>query len=174
MSFIKNPGRYAGLVYLLISIPGFFALMYVPGKLVVHGDAVATAANIAAHETLFRLGIVCELAGQILFMWVALVLYDLFKQVHPRGAALMFGLIVISIPIALMNELNSLAALLLVRGADFLSIFDQPQREAMAMFFLKLHSYGFDIAGIFWGLWLFPVVCWYTVRASCRAFWGCC
>ena len=157
MSFIKNPGRYAGFVYFLISLPGFFALIYVPGKVIVHGDTAATVSNIAAHETLFRFGIVCELAGQILFIWVALVLYDLLKSVNQRQASLMFGLIVVSIPIALMNELNSLATLLLIRGADFLSIFAQPQREAMAMFFLKLHGYGFDIAGIFWGLWLFPL-----------------
>ena len=69
----------------------------------------------------------------------------------------MFGLIVVSIPIVLANELNAIAALILVRGADFLSIFDKPQREALAMLFLKLHGQAFLIAEIFWGLWLFPL-----------------
>ena len=57
MSSTKNPGRFAGLLYVLFSIPGFFAMVYVPGKLIVHGNAAATANNIAASETLFRLGI---------------------------------------------------------------------------------------------------------------------
>jgi hypothetical protein len=157
MSFIKNPGRFAGLLYVLASIPGAFALIYVPSKLIVHGDATATASNIAAHETLFRLGISCNLISQILFIWVALALYDLLKGVNQRHASLMFGLIVVSIPIALLNELNAIAALNLVRGADFLSIVEKPQRDALAMLFLNLHSRGLDIAAIFWGLWLFPL-----------------
>jgi uncharacterized protein DUF4386 len=157
MSFTKNPGRFAGLLYVLVSIPGVFALIYVPNKLIVHGNATATADNIAASETLFRLGIAAQLVSQILFMWVALALYDLLKGVNRRHAAVMLTLIVVSIPIALLNEVNSIAALILVRGADFLSIFDKAQREALAMLFLNLHSHGLGIAAIFWGLWLFPL-----------------
>ena len=157
MSSAKNPGRFAGLLYVLVSIPGAFALIYVPSKLIVHGNATATANNIAASETLFRAGIVCNLISQILFTWVALALYDLLKGVNRRHASLMLGLIVVSIPIALLNELNSIAALILVRGADFLSVFEKPQRDALAMLFLNLHNEGFGVAAIFWGLWLFPL-----------------
>ena len=152
-----NPGRFAGLLYVLISIPGIFALIYVPGKLIVHGNATATASNIAAHETLFRLGIAANLISQILFMGVALALYDLLKGINRRQAALMLTLIVVPVPIVLLNERNAIAALILVRGADFLSIFEKPQRDSLAMLFLNLHSYGFDITAIFWGLWLFPL-----------------
>src|SRR6266576_2996447 len=42
----RNPGRFAGLLNVLMSIPGFFALIYVPSKLIVHGNATATATNI--------------------------------------------------------------------------------------------------------------------------------
>jgi Domain of unknown function (DUF4386) len=157
MNSNRNPGRFAGLLYVLISIPGIFALIYVPGKLIVDGNATATASNIAAHETLFRLGIAANLVSQILFMWVALALYDLLKEVSRRQAALMLTLIVVPVPIVLLNELNAIAALILVRGADFLSIFEKPQRDSLAMLFLNLHSYGFDITAIFWGLWLFPL-----------------
>jgi hypothetical protein len=66
-------------------------------------------------------------------------------------------LIVVSIPIAFLNELNSFAALVLVRGADFLSVVDKPQRETIAMLFLNLHGRGFVICEMFWGLWLFPL-----------------
>ena len=79
MNFTRNPGRYAGLLYVLMSIIGFFAMGYVPGKLIVRGNAAATANNIAASETLFRLGIAGELIGQAGFIFVALALYDLLK-----------------------------------------------------------------------------------------------
>jgi hypothetical protein len=157
MSSTKNPGRFAGLLYVLASIAGFFAMGYVPGKLIVHGNAVATASNIAASETLFRLGIAGELIGYAGFMFVALALYDLLKGVNRRHASLMVGLIVVSVPIAFVNELNSIAALALVRGADFLSVIEKPQREALAMLFLNLHFHGFVVAEIFSGLWLFPL-----------------
>src|ERR1700730_13175713 len=157
MSSAKNPGRFAGLLYLLTSIVGFFAMAYVPSKLIVHGNAAATASNIAASETLFRLGIAGELIGMAGFIFVALALYDLLKGVNRRHASLMVILIVVSVPIAFLNELNSIAALVLVRGADFLSIFEKPQRDALAMLFLNLHHYGFVVAEIFWGLWLLPL-----------------
>jgi hypothetical protein len=157
MSSAKNPGRFAGLLYIAMSIIGFFAMGYVPDKLIVHGNAAATANNIAASESLFRLGIAGELIGQAGFIFVALALYDLLKGVNRRLASLVVTLIVVSIPIAFLNELNSIAALTLVRGADFLSIFDKPQRDALAMLFLNLHGRGFVVAEIFWGLWLFPL-----------------
>jgi hypothetical protein len=157
MTSIGNPGRSAGLLYLLSSIVGFFAMGYVPDKLIVHGNAAATANNIAAHETLFRFGIAGELIGQAGFIFVALALYGLLKCVNRRHASLMVILIVVSIPIAFVNELNSLAALVLVRGADFLSIFEKPQRDALAMLFLNLHGRGLVVAELFWGLWLFPL-----------------
>jgi Domain of unknown function (DUF4386) len=156
-SLSQNPGRFAGLLYVLTSIVGFFAMAYVPGKLIVHGNAAATANNIAAAATLFRLGIAAELIGMAGFIFVALALYDLLKGVNQRQACLMVILIVVSIPIAFLNALNSIAALVLVRGADFLSTFEKPYREALAMLFLKLHGQGFGVAEIFWGLWLFPL-----------------
>ena len=157
MSLTKNPGRFAGLLCLLGSIPGWFAIEYVPSKLLVHGNATATANNIAAHELLFRFGIAANLICQTLFIFVAFALYDLLKGINQRHAVLMVILLVVSVPIAFLNELNAIAALVLVRGADFLSLFDKPERDALAMLFLNLHRGGIHIAEIFWGLWLFPL-----------------
>jgi len=157
MSLTRNPGRFAGLLYVLTSIVGFFSMGYVPGKLIVHGNATATASNISASEMLFRLGIAGAIVGQAGFIFVALALYDLLKGVSRRQASLMVILIVVSIPIAFVNELNSIAALFLVRGSDFLSVIEKPQRDALAMLFIKLHGQGFVLAEMFWGLWLFPL-----------------
>jgi len=157
MTPTRNPGRFAGLLYVLTSIVGFFGMGYVPDKLIVHGNAAATANNIASSETLFRLGIAGELIGYAGFIFVALALYDLLKGVNRRYASLMVILIVVSVPLAILNELNSIAALVLVKGTPFLSVFEKPQREALAMLFLNLHGRGIGIAEIFWGLWLFPL-----------------
>jgi hypothetical protein len=157
VSSTKNPGRFAGSLYLLASLVGFFAMMYVPSKLIVHGNAAATASNILASETLFRLGIAGELIGQTGFIFVALALYELLKGVNRRQASLMVILLVVQIPIAFLNELNYIAALNLVRGADFLSIVEKPQRDALAMLFLDLHFHGYVVNEIFWGLWLLPL-----------------
>jgi hypothetical protein len=157
MSPTKNPGRFAGFVYIVASIFAIFALLYVPSKLIVHGNPTATADNIAASETLFRLSIAADLIGQALFIFVALALYDLFKGVNQRQALLMLTMILVAIPIAFLNEVNALAVPTLVRGADSLALFEKPQRDTLAMLFLDLHGNGFDVAGIFWGLWLFPL-----------------
>jgi len=140
-----------------MSIVGFFAMGYVPDKLIVRGNAAATAGNIAAHEMLFRLGIAGQLVGEAGFILVALALYHLFNDVNHRHAVAMVVLIVVSIPITIVNELNFIAALLLVPGADFLSIVAKPQREAIAMVFISLHGRGLVLAELFWGLWLFPL-----------------
>ena len=172
MSFTKNPGRFAGLLYVLTSVVGFFAMGYVPGKLIVEGNAAATAGNIAAHEMLFRLGIAGGLIGQAGFIFVAWALYDLFKGVNQRQAALMVILIVVQVPIAFLNELNAIAALVLVRGADFLSIFDKPQREAQAMLFSNCMITDLMLRRYFGACGFFPLGCWCTGRDFCRGSWA--
>jgi hypothetical protein len=157
MTPARNAGRLAGLLYVTASMFGIFGLLYVPSKIVVAGDPAATARNIAASETLYRLGIAAHLIGEALFVFAALELYRLLKDVNPRHALSMLALILVAIPIAFLNELNAIAALLLVRNSNFLSVFEGPQRSALAMMFLNLRGYGFDVAGIFWGLWLLPL-----------------
>src|SRR5438477_2398272 len=156
MNSTKKQARFAGLLYLLASIPAPFALIYVPGKLIVFGDATATASHIRNSQTLFRLGIASELLGFIIFIFVVLALYRLFKGVNEKHALAMAILLLVSIPISLLNVLNDIAALILVSGADFLSVFDKGQLDALAYLFLRLHGQGFVVAQIFWGLWLFP------------------
>src|SRR5437899_11111669 len=99
MSSTMNPGRFAGLLYVVTSIFGFFAMGYVPGKLIVHGNAAATGNNITASETLFRLGIAAQLIGMAGFIFVALALYDLLRRVSRPHASLTVALVVVSVPL---------------------------------------------------------------------------
>src|SRR6266480_5325322 len=156
MNSIEKQARFAGLLYLLASIVGCFGLIYVPGKLIVRGDATATANHIRASETLFRLGIATELFGFTMFIFVVLALYRLFKGVNEKHALAMATLLLVSIPISLLNLLNDIAALVIVNGASFLSMFETRQLDALAYLFVRLHGQGFVVAQLFWGLWLFP------------------
>jgi len=157
MSSTNKNARVAGLLYLLMTITGFFSLMYVPGKLIVRGNATATASNILAHESLFRIDIVVGLISIVSFVFVALALYRLLEGVNKGHAVVMVVLVLIQVPQAFVSELTHLAALALVRGADFLSVFDKPQREALAMLCLHIDGQGTIISQMFWGLWLFPL-----------------
>lgn len=158
MTPISKKARIAGLVFLLLVLVAPYRLIYVPSALFVTGNAAATAANIAAHETLFRLGIFSDLLTGVIQIFLALALYRLFEEVNRRQAVLMviLGGVMIS-AIYFFNVINDAAALLLVRGADFLSVFDKGQREALAMLFLRLHAQEVNAAEILWGLWLFPL-----------------
>jgi len=149
--------RVAGAMYLLL-FTAPLRLLYIPSKLFVSGNATATANNIAAQETLFRLGILSDLFTGTAVIFVVLALYRLFKAVDQNLATLMVilgGLMVA--PIYFLNTLNDAAALLLVRGADFLSVFTKGQLDALAMLFLRLHHHGVVANEIFWGLWLIPL-----------------
>ncbi len=156
MNSIKKTARFAGLLYLLASLPAPLGVLYVPSKLIVSGDATATANHLRASEALLRLGIASELFSSVAFIFVALALYWLFKRVNEKQALAMAILILMSVPISLVNVLNDVAALLAVDGANFQRVFNQDQLDALAYLFLRLHLDGFMIAGIFWGLWLFP------------------
>lgn len=149
--------RVAAGLYLLMVISAPFALIYVPGKLMVPGDATATADRLRASEYLLRLGIGSELFHQAVAIFLVLALYRLFKAVSEKHAVLMVILgALVSVPIAFLNVLNEIGALILVSGADFLSAFEKAQLDAMAYLSLRLHEQGLIIASVFWGLWLFP------------------
>jgi hypothetical protein len=158
MSSTRNPGRVAGFLYLLLVLFAPFRLIYIPSTQIVRGDATATANNIAAHELLFRLGIVSDLFCGTILIFLVLALYRLLKGVDQNLAVLMVilgGLLPATIDF--LNVLNDAATLVLVRGADFLSVFEKPQRDALAMLFLRLHHQEIVAAEILWGLWLFPL-----------------
>ncbi len=148
--------RVAGAIYLSMAVTAPFSLIYIPRTLIVGGNATATANNILTHETLFRLGIVADLITSVIFIFVVMALYRLLSGVNKTHASLMVALVVVSAAVGFMNVLNSIAAFTLFRGADFLAVFEKPQRDALAMLFLRLHGQGLVINEMFSGLWLFP------------------
>src|SRR5215467_1651127 len=156
MNKTKRQARLAGLLYFLASIPAPFGLIYVPNKLIVLNDATATANHIRASQSLLRWGIACELFTSIMFIFVVVALYRLFKAVNETYVLSMAILILISIPISLLSVVNEVVALIILGGADWLSVFDPGQLNALAYILMRLHSRTLLVAEIFWGLWLVP------------------
>lgn len=157
MTSIRTNARTAGFLYLLLIVAAPFRLIYIPNTLFVSGNAMGAANNIAVHELLFRLGMVGDLFAGTISLFLTLALYRLFKGVNKNHAAVMLILGLMDTPLYFFNVLNDAAALILVRGADFLSAFDKPQRDALAMLFLQMHGQVIVCSEIFWGLWLFPL-----------------
>ncbi len=152
----NKAARIAGAVYLSMVLTAPFTLLYVPSKLIVRGDAAATANNVLAHETMFRLAIIGDLLTSVIFICLGIALYRLLSGVNKTWAMLMVAFVLISAAVGFLDTLNNVAALILFRGADFLAVFEKPQLNALGYLFIRLHSQGIFINELFWGLWLFP------------------
>jgi Domain of unknown function (DUF4386) len=155
MNSRKHEARVAGVLYLLMGVTAAFGLN-IPGAFIVRGDAAATAAKIASSQLLYRFCVVCDLASQVLFVFLALALYQLLKEVNLRLAALMVALVLVQVPMGFASMLCGIAPLVLANGADYWSAFDQHQLDALTMGFLRLRGYGTDAVTALWGLWLLP------------------
>jgi hypothetical protein len=149
MNSTKKTARIAGVLYLVNAVTGFFGIIYVPGRLIVTGNATATAHNILASESLFRLGIASELICAVEFVFLFWILYRLLGGVNKTHASLMVILGLVFVPIMVVNTLSEIGALMLLHSADFLSVFDKRQLDTMAMLFLDLHRYGYVVGWIF-------------------------
>ena len=156
MNSTKKTARIAGFLYLLLALTGAFSILYVPSALVVFGDAAATAERIASSQLLFRAGILSGIVSHVIFVLLVLVLYHLLREISRKQAMLMVTLVVISVATGFVNTINQLGALIALSGAEFLSVFEEPELDALAYLFIRLHSHGIQIIQIFWGLWLFP------------------
>lgn len=151
---VKRTARLAGALYLGIAPFSAFGLLYVPSTIVVEGDAAATARNIVASGSLFRAGIASHLVAEVLLLLVALTMYRFLKTVDKAQARLMVALVLVSIPIAVLSEVNHLGAVLLLGGSYQLPA-DQLHAQVAA---LLGHAGGaIVVAQIFWGLWLLPL-----------------
>jgi len=152
----RRLGRTIGVLYLVNVIAGIFSLMVVPAQTSGHGDPVAAARNILAHESLFRAGIVVALLCYVEFLLVPLALYRLLGAAHRSAAMLMVALAAISIPLSIAPLAHQLDALTLLGNAGYLHVYDAAQLHAQLMLQLNAYGNGLLMAQIFWGLWLLP------------------
>ncbi|MBE0525230.1 MAG: DUF4386 domain-containing protein [Methanosarcinales archaeon] len=152
----RKAARVAGLLYLAVIVFGVTAEL-VRQSLIVPGDATTTVNNIMASESLFRLAFVIDLIMIACFLLLPLALYVLLKPVNKNLALLMVIFVLVSVPIMFINMLIHFAPLLLLSGADYLTVLGADQLHALVMFFFELYTAGVMIATIFHGLWLLPL-----------------
>ena len=156
MSPNKQRARIAGVLYLFLAITGAYALMYVPSKITVRGDIAATAHNILANEFFYRTGIASHLVSSTLFVFLAMALYRLFREVNEHQASLMVALVMVQIPVNFLIGAFKITSLMILKG-EVLKTYEPEQIQDMAMMFLKVYAYGILTLKIFWGLWLIPL-----------------
>lgn len=143
--------RLAGLLYLVIIVAGALGELFIRGKLVVAGDAAATAGRIAASESLWRLGIVGDLTMHVCDVFVMWALYVLLRPVSRQLALLNLLLNLIQTAVLVANKLSLLVPLLLLGHAPYLAAIDIAQRQAWSLAAIQLHEYGFGVGLIFFG-----------------------
>jgi hypothetical protein len=153
----RRLARIAGVLYLLVGIFGGFAQGFVYPKIYVAGDAAATAANLVANAGLVRLGVVADFFDNTIWVFLALMLYRLLKDVNKSVANAMVVLVAIGAGITLLNAVFEFEGLRVATGAVNLAGFGAAGSNALALLLIDAQHYGLLIASIFFGLWLVPL-----------------
>ena len=144
--------RIGGILYLFLIVAGLFGEVFVRGRLIVRGDASATAGNILGSETLFRAGLAGELLTCVVDVAMAAILYVLLEPVS-RNVALLAALQRLTfVAVYAVSKLFLLAAAVVLGKPDFLKAFDPQQLNALAYLALRLHGEGYDVSLIFFGV----------------------
>lgn len=152
----KKAARLAGFLWLLMFVFGPIAQI-VRDKLFIAGDMGATANNINANEFLFRIGFVSDLIMMIVYVLLPLALYKLFSEVNKNLSIIMVIFVMLGTSINMINLLNEFSALHMLSGTGYLSAFTDAQLQAKAMLSYDLYLHGYEIANIYFGLWLIPL-----------------
>lgn len=143
--------RFGGLLYLVIIVAGALGELFVRGRLVVSGDAAATAHNILASESLWRLGIAGDLLMHVCDVFVMWALYVLLRPVNRNLALLNLLLNLIQTAVLVANKMSLLVPLFLLGDAPYLKSFDPAQLQAWSYLAIRLHEHGFSVGLIFFG-----------------------
>ncbi len=143
--------RLGGLLYLIIIVAGIFGELFVRGKLVVMGDAAATANNIMAAESLWRIGITGDLVMHICDVFLMVIFYVLLKPVNKNLALLVVFFNLVTTAVLVAFKIKLLDALFLLGSPEYLKAFEPEQLQALAYVAIKADAYGFGIGLLYFG-----------------------
>ena len=145
--------RITGVLYLLTMLTGIFAQGFVSERIVVDGNAAATAANILAHKSLFQLGFAVYLVEMACQIVMTALFYDLLKPAGRSVSLLSAFLGLAGCVIKTFSRVFFIAPLFVLGGAHYLSVFSAEQLQALALLFLNVNDHGAGIALVFFGLY---------------------
>ena len=147
----KTLARIGGALYVFIIVAGIFGELFVRGALIVSGNAAATAANIAAHEGLWRLGIAGDLAMHIADLPLLVILYVLMRPVNRDLALLVVLFDAVQSAVLVASKMNLLMPLFAGSDAGYLKAFSPEQLQALSYLSMRMDSHGFGFGLIFFG-----------------------
>ena len=145
--------RITGVFYLLTLLTGVFAQGFVSERLIVFGDAAATATNILTHKSLFQLGFTVYLIEMACQIAITALFYDLLKPVSRSVSLVAAFLGLAGCVIKTVSRLFYIAPLFVLGGAHYLSVFNAVQLQVLALLFLKVNDQGAGIALAFFGFY---------------------
>lgn len=151
---LNKAAKIAGIGYVIIFILGLITNFFIFGNLIVPGDASTTANNILANELLFRGGMVSWVVVLICDIIIAWALYIFLKPVSKSISLLGAWFRLVYIAIFAITQLNLLIVLILLSGADYLTVFNTNQLNSLVLLFLNGFNYGFLIGLVFFGIHL--------------------
>src|ERR1043166_2857491 len=138
---LKRTARLAGLLYLILGLLAFYAIMYVPNRIFVRRDSEASAKNLLINEFLFRTSIISHLISVVIFLFLAFILYKLFKKVNEQQAKLLVALVVVQVPIIFILETFDISSLMMLKGDAFKTA-TLAQLQDVSQLFFKIRGYG--------------------------------
>lgn len=153
----KRLARIAGLLYLAVVVLRGLPQLVTRPMVHVPGDPAATAEAVATNLTSLRAGFVAELAGNVAFVLLVMVLYRLLHHVNRQVAAAMVTFLAIAVAIASVNMVNHLATVVIATEPTLAGALGASGSEGLTLLFLELHEIGYSIGEIFFGLWLLPL-----------------
>ncbi|MGA7926633.1 MAG: DUF4386 domain-containing protein [Candidatus Sulfotelmatobacter sp.] len=154
----RRGARITGVVYLFYFLTAVFGALFLKG-LVVDGDAAATANNILAHQPLFRLGLATGLIATACYVALTALFYDLFEPVNRTLSLVAAFFSLVGCAILAFSSLFQLAALVVLGGGQYLSVFTVEQLRALAVLFLELYGQGVSICFVFFGVYCLLIGC---------------
>lgn len=143
--------RMGGACWLLCFLISGFA-MAIGTKLIVFNDAAATASNLLANETLFRTSTAALLISGVFYIGATFFIYQVLKPVNQSISLLAALFSLIGCAIGALGCLFDLIPFLLLKKAEYLTVFTMEQLQALTLMFLKLRVQANNIGLVFFGL----------------------
>jgi len=152
---VQRYARIAGVLFLVSLVAGGFGEAYVPSKIIVSGDAAATAANITNFQFLYRLGFAAFMIESLCDITLVLIMYALLKLVSRELSLLAAFIGLVGTALFAFAELFYFAPPLIIGGTGYLKTFSPDQLNALALLSLKFYSYAGMIFTAYYGMsWL--------------------
>ncbi len=149
---LQAKARLTGAFFLLTILLGG-AGESVSGRFIMPGDAAATASNVLAHATLWRLGFAAYLTEMACNIVVTALFYDLLKPVSRSASLLAAFFSLVGIVIKTFSRLFYLAPFMILTGGDYLTAFNEGQRQGLTLLLLRMNARGAGIGLVFFGFY---------------------